>query len=345
MIEVLNQDTQKTIKKSIDRDTSILIMGRGETDYGIREINSFSAKITPSNLYGECKLVEAYEYAIDQNISNVFLCNIKDKEDFFVVSGYLSDYNFSYVVVLDFLMSDTYLLEDSDLKYYYANYILNRLSEESNTLILFTDKHASLYEDIDHYLDDMKSCLRRVKSTMSTTVEGNNIAFVLNNLENHEYSNLALAISLSRTVIGRYPRYDFGRSIFDLDELDIDEDEMIYFKNHSNSYTTVENLVNLKRTIDSRKVITIDKIYNYIKNNLDLSMFDGQHAKGYQKTKIEKVASDFFESLIGSMIQKYRIIDVRVFETGVFHKSLELEAEIWPINSIEKFSVILYERS
>ena len=345
MIEVLNQESERIVKKEIDRNRSILVIGRGETDYGLREVKNFTARKIVRNLYGDCRLSDAYEYAIDQGATDIFLSNAKDKEDFFMVAKYLSDYDFAYVVVLDFFLSDSYFVENNNLKYYYSNYVLNQLSQESGTLILFTDKHASLYEDIDHYLDTMRSYLGRAKSTMAREVEGHNICFVLNNLEEHDYANLTLAVALSQSDIGKYPRYNFGRAIFDLDELDIDEEEIIYFKNHNNLNTTVENLISFRKTKDARKVIAIDKVYNYIRNTLNLSMFDGQHAKSYQKTKIEKVTSDFFESLIGSIIRRYRIVDVKVFETGIFHKSLEVEIEVWPINSIEKFSVILYERS
>jgi len=342
MIDIItNQNSEKVIKE-VDRNSTLLIAGKGATNHAINQIVYYDLPETVYGHYGQCNLSDAFNLAKEIGAPHVFLANVKNPHDYIGLANTLRQYDFAYIVLTDIFFSDYfYDSTRNDKKVLYCQHLLEKTSSYNHSILMMTDKHASLYEDIDAYLKDMKSMIAEYKATASAKADGKNLCFVANNLRDHQLANVALASVLCAKDLSVYPRHTYGPAIFYINDFDIDGQELIYFRSNHSVGTTVENLVNFNNKIEPEKIVTVDRIAKYVKRNIDLSYFKGQPLGAYQKLRVEKALKAFLDPLIDWILKDYAIKSIRLVKVSPGAGSIEVELDILPVNSIERFSVVV----
>lgn len=324
-----------------DRNNNMLIIGQGATAEAAGKIVPAASQREAREKYGASNLTEASKVAFDYGVRDVYLANTPAPQQALDVVDALRDYDFAYVVPVGTFMSDYFLKRGGDRRTYYAEQFLKTLGKDSLTTLVFTDKHASLYEHIDHFLDYMLEVKDRVKNRIAGDgkLVQQNLCFVANNLKNYRFANVLAASLLCTTPLDSYPAGDFGPAVFDLDSLDVGYNEMAYFKNSHLRGTTLENLVNFSSTGDPLRYVLADRVKKYILRELDLDRFKGRLATPYQKMRAEEAVIDFLESQLNHSIERYKIDNVGLFRDSPGAKRLEVEFEIYPVNFKEKVAV------
>jgi hypothetical protein len=164
---------------------------------------------------------------------------------------------------------------------------------------------------------------------------------VANNLQNHEFANLMVACALCTTDYSKYPEADFGPAIFDIDDFDVDDLELIYFKNNKLTSTTIENLKNFRIEGDQAKIINIDRVIKFIERELDFSEFRGKIYTDYIKLKIYNKLNEFLQSIINVAIRDFDITSIEFVTTTPGIGLILNVFSIVPINSIESFDIAM----
>lgn len=327
--------------KNIDPHKNILFLGAGATDYKLNQIAYFSTSSSIEPMYGSCDLSDAYTVAKKFGIKDVFIVNIKSKLDYISIIDILAHHDFSYIVPLGFNFSDEFFDPIEMRTRTFTEYYVTTLGKTSNSTIIVTDEHASLYEDLDSYLGDMETKIASFKSKYhDAVVYGNNLVFIGNNLQNYKKASLALGCALCATKIGEYPLFTFGPAIFDIDATDVWQPEFAYFKNNINCPTSVENLNNFREAFDADKIVTVDMVIKYIERELDFSYYKGRFFTEYIRLEIYKMLSKFF-SENSDKFKGYKIKSVDFVPDGAGSGSIINSISISPINSVEEFDVMV----
>lgn len=343
-IQSYNQSSNSSrLAKAINTDNSILIIGKGSTDYGLNDIIKPSSSYEMDNLFGDSELTDAYTDAIRAGAKNVFVMNCYKTTDFIDSIDFIKNYNFAYITPVGVKLSDTFYSSTYKKQMYFGEYYLRLLGSNINSLIIFTDEHADLYENIDDFLGDMHNKIDEFKLSCDYVLKsyGRNIAFCLNNLKNKNYSNVILASKLSQAIIGTYPDEVSYDAIFDIDEEDIYTDEIIYFKNNVHISTTIENLNNFRTSFDANKIITIDMVIKHIERTLDTSFVLGKTYSQHVKMSLYDYVDLFFKNLLGISIENYAINSISFVPTEKFAGYIMIDLDIYPLNSLEKINTIL----
>ena len=346
-IKAYNQASNSShLTKSINTDNSILIIGKGSTDYGLNDIVKPSGSWEMNNLFGDSDLTNAYADAIRSGASNVFVMNCYKTTDFVNAIDLIKNYNFAYITPVGINLSDTFYSSVDKKQMYYGEYYLKELSNYISSLIIFTDEHASLYENIDHFLNDMHSKVENFKEQSLYILKnyGRNMAFCLNNIKNKSYANVVLASKMSQAIVGNHPEEVSYEAIFNIDEEDINIDEIAYFKNNMHVGTTVENLKNFRTNLDANKIIPIDAVIKHIERTLDTSFVLGKLYSQHVKMTLYDYIDLFFRKLIGISIENFAINEITFVPTDKFAGYMTVNIDIYPLNSIEKISTILEVR-
>ena len=341
MIDISTQSLEPRRERvAIDRDKTIVIIGEGETNKKINQVEYYNLYEEVKEMYGECDLSLAFKQAKEIGVPHVFVVNIKRKEDYIDLIELLKQHDFGYICPLNLRLSDYfYDLANDDKKTYYIDYFNRQMNYLNNSTIVVTEKHASLYEDIDHFIDDMKDKLLAFKNILNSLFNGRNTYFVANNLKDYHYANIALASALCSSELNQYPRYNYGEAIFDIDSWDIGLNEIIYFKNHNDINTTVDNLVNLKAEVSPEKIIMIDRVLKYIVRKINLEQFIGRNMRAHTKLQIERTLEEFFNRLIDFVITRYEILNINFVKDIPGSGRVEVLIDIWAIGSLEKVTV------
>ena len=330
--------SEAILTQDVNRHKNMLIIGSGKTNYMLNQITYFETYKSVLEEYGESNLSAAFKVAKDFGVKDVFVMNIKNLYDYFDIVTLLKHNDFAYIVPVDLLMSDTYRDAYRDnRKVTYFQYLLEAIGKLNDSTFVVTDKHASLYEDVDAFLDDMHGLHNSFKAAITPNVHGQNIVFVANNLKEHAMANVVLASALCVSDLDIYPSGSFGDAIFDIDAFDVAGD-IAYFKSHTLRDTTVENLVNYCSQ-GPEKIVTIDRIIKYIKREIDFTEFKGKTYTGYQKLRIEKKLKVFLNALEGYVLDKYHIESITAYQDAPGTVTVLNRFDIWPVNSIEKCSV------
>lgn len=332
----------KSLYTNVNRHKNILIIGKAATDYKLNQISYQSSEDVVRKLYGSSQLTDAFATAKAMNVPDVFLANVSTSTDYIELVDVIQQYDFTYIVPLGIKFSDTFFNPILNRVMTYSEFYLDTVGRNSNALIIMTDHHASLYDDIDHFLDDMAIKIDKFKPVAQKALQnGRNLCMVANNLEDHEFANLILACALCTTPYSKYPEADFGPAIFDIDDFDVEDLELIYFKNNKLTSTTVENLKNFRIESDQAKLIDIDRVIKFIERELDFSEFRGKIFSDYIKLKLHNKLNEFLRTIVGVAIRNFEIksIDFMITTPGA---GLILNTfSIVPINSIDKFDIAM----
>lgn len=318
-------------------DNSILIIGKGSTEYKNKEILKANDLTSVKYCYGDdSELTEAYKEAIDIGATNIYLCNCYLSTDYISVLNNICSEEYSYITPL-FNFSDTYTTNTNRKVYLceiYSNSIGSRLTQ-----LIFTDKHASLYEDIDYYLNDMTSIYNTFKTYSINRLEyGDNFCFILNNLKKYNFANVALASILSQSNLKEYPQMDVGDVVFDIVKNDVYGQELIYFAYNILSKTTIENFLNFRTINDAEKFVPVHLIIQQIKRKIDFSSFSGKLLTPYMRIQLENAINDNMSQFVSVLIESYKLININYVTTKDNAVIIKIYLTIKPYNSIEEVS-------
>lgn len=316
---------------------SILILGKGDSEYK-------NLKITyPKNIaevqenYGNnSELTKAYIEAKKIGAEEVYVCNCFKITDYIQAIELIAQNDFAFVCPL-FTFSTTYT--NSNKEYYFAEIYTEALSDSFSNLIL-TEKHASLYEDINHYLTAMKSINYNFKDTcLERMYNGQALAFVLNNLKDYNYANVVLASIISLSTLRYYPQQDVGQVVFDIIKDDIIDHEMIFFAYDILAKTTIENLLNYHNDKTAEKMLLISIIKNRINMTLDYEQFTGQLLNPYTKIKLTNYTNEVLNKFSGVLIEKYTLDKIEFVRSNPSEININIYMSIKPYGSIEFISM------
>lgn len=342
MITITHRNNINPTVKTVNRHKNMLILAEAANDYRLNEIVYYDAVETVKSLYGQSDLYEAFKAAKDIGAPHVFLANINSKEDYIDMIDVIQHYDFTYIVPIGVKFSDSFYNPDLERPMTYSELYAEHIGQTCSSIILMTDHHANLYEDVDHFLDDMGIKIDTFKSVAQRALQyGRCIGFVANNLADYKYANVAVAASLCATVLSSYPTYDFGDAVFDIDDFDIGGRELIYFKNNLLTTTSIENLKNFRMDLDAAKLINVDRVIRFIERELDLSDYRGKFYTEYVKLKIYNLLTEFFEGIMNDAIRSYQITSVEFVRTSPSAGTIVNTFSIAPINSLEEFDIAM----
>lgn len=295
----------------IDKHKSLLIIGKADTYRNVLnptyEDNLDEVKIT----YGvDSQLTKGFELAQKLGVPHIFLLNCQNYYDFFEISGLINQHDFTYITPLNVYMSDvTYLPSNSRNKTTCISQLMSDIRRQSDSVFIMTDKHASLYEDVDAFISDMNAIERNFLNTRYTNLNLENIIFAANNVKGIEYANVCVAAALITSPMNEYPSTPVTSAIFRLDRFD-NIGSWAYFQNHYLSGVSIENLLNQRPTGDALKIVTISRIAKMIKRDLSFDDFIGKHYSEYRRIQIGRRIEEYLQSLKGNIIIDYKILNI-----------------------------------
>lgn len=335
---------------SLNNSKKLLIAGPSLSSQKAREIVMPADKDEAFNLFGQSPLYEAYELLIDLGVSNVYLSNCYNRSDYLKLMDKIIHYDFDYFIPINLYFRDKFYNPLKDEEQYYSEYFIEQFAQvNSLTTVLMTEKHASLYEDFDHYTIDMTNVelefLDKFSYDKSDFLNnyGNNLNFVYNNLEDIAYSNVILG--------GLYINRDYAKylssiknvtAVYDLDNNDIQGLRAMYYKN--NYYTdevTLENPLNFKKTLDIYANALIDDVIKTAIKSINLDKFKGKLYNQYVAVQIESEATKALNSLKTKLFKEYTINRVGFKKTDPTAGYIILDYSFVPYGTLESINVIM----
>ena len=326
--------TTKTVKENI------LLLGYGgrKNDIGLIQYfdtyDHFCAKYKSTS-----SMAKAFKILEDMKCTGIHVINLDpdDINSYVDATQLIMQHEFNYIVPVDIYISNTYYDTTTCKNICLLDYIVKTMYGSNDSVLIGTDKHARLYEDIDNYLDEMKTIESLVKEYIGLRNHGENMVFVANNLKDFDYANVVLAGILLNTEVNTYPASDsFGEAIFDIDAVDIGSSSIVYFRGHDDRATTIENLINLNRKVEPKKIITINRIIKYMLHDMDFSEFEGVFFTDHQKLLVKKKLIKYMDYYKGYILIDYDISSVGFYETGPSVGIIVCKIDVWPISCSEK---------
>jgi len=324
----------------INKHTNMLIIGKAATQYGRGEIIYAEDPVAVADKYGESDLTTAFRQAKDLGAPAVFLMNMQKDQDYFDALDILKQNDFAYIVFATLMLSDTFQdVSHGGKTHSFFAYILGYLGRYHNSTLIVTDKHASLYEDIDAFLTDMRKIQDVFLGRCSDRANLQNFIFVGNNLESYEMASIPLAAALCSSQPNEYPLSDkFGKAIFRIDPWDAPLD-MVYFRSDPARETTIENLLNMLRPYNPEKVVFIDRILKYLRREMDFTQFRGRVYSSYQKLLFNKTLVKYLDDMTGFIIKDYSIESINAYRDDPGTVVLIARISVQPVNCLERCSL------
>lgn len=294
----------------IDKNRNMLIIGRASSNFARKEIVYSEDYDEVLKKFGDSELTKAFKGAQDFGAPYIFLMNVQDNQDYLEIFDVIQQNDFSYIVFASLLLSDTFQnIKDGGQEHNFFAYILGSIGLNNDSTIIVTDKHASLYEDVDAFLKDMRKTVTTFEECCSERANLRNLIFVANNLKDHLMANVPLAATLCAKGITEYPTSNlYGKSIFRIDRWDCDFD-MAYYRSEPTRETTIENLLNCEREWAPEKVVYIDRIMKYLKRGMAFEQFRGRMYTSYQKLLFNQALVKYLDAIKEKKIIKQYIID------------------------------------
>lgn len=322
---------------------TMLIIGEGETAYGINQIVKQDSITLVPRLYGKnCELTDAFLLAKATGATDIYLANVQTKTAYVDIIQMAKQYNFTYIVPIGVRFSDTLFNKQLGRNMSFAEIFLRIVSVTADSIIVMTDNHASLYEDMDHYLNDMFKKIDTFKTEAQMILEnGRQLWLTANNVESVPYSNLLLASIMCVTELPKYPNYQIPAAIFDIDDIDVERYELIYFKNNVYANNSIENFINFHNERNAYKIAPIDMVIRHINEELDLSYFYGKLFTNQTKLKIQSIIQDYLNSIRGKLIRDYSIVSINTYLEKDYSYLIVVHFKILPMNSLEACDVVI----
>ena len=324
----------------IDKHSNMVIAAKADTSYAVSSPIYMEDVGEAEELFGkDCDLVKAFKIAQELGVKDIFLMNTRSHQDLLNAQEVFDQNDFAYVVPIGINFSDTFvdITNGSEKTNFYA-YLFNRAKIRSKTVFVLTDKHASLYEDMDTFIESMNYAEKVFLWSCYPETNRHNVILCANNLQNTEHANLYLAAALCTTDASEYPETDFGPAIFSIDEWDM-TGSWAYFKSHELQPTTVENLLNMGDVHTPNKIVTVNRILNIIERELDFSEFLGQAYTSYKDLLIEQKLNRYLGKLIGYLIYDYKINSIQAYKGMPGTVTVLCRYVISPKNTTESISM------
>lgn len=335
----------------IDKDKkNILIIGPANNE------NERCAIINPVTLdnalglFEDSSLYDSYKKALSiTNNTNIYLSNCYTTDDYMTLFNKIIQYDFDYIVPIGIYASDVFYNKITKTHEYYSNYFLNTLSEADNlATLIMTEKHASLYNDIDDYLKDMSKRnydYINTPSTLKTLSKcGSNLIVTLNMLQDVEYSSVILGSILSINDSHDYPSSFSYKPVFNIDSNDIKNSNYnyVYFKfNYILNTTFAENLLNYKTTKDIYKNVLVNELIKSVLKALDLSEFRGKLFTNYIKLQISTKIKILLKPFVNRMFKDYTINKIGFIKDSPGSGVIYVELSIIPFGLIDNISIAM----
>lgn len=326
-------------KLAVNKHANMLIIGKAATDYGLGEIIYSESYEDVVEKYGESDLSQAFKDAQNIGAKYIFLMNLRKDQDYFDALEVIRQSDFTYIAFATLMLSDSFQdISHGGEKHSFFAYILGTLGRQHSSTLIVTDKHASMYEDIDSYLDDMRDICSNFLNRCSERANLQNIIFVANNLANYKMSSVPLAAALCSSPVNEYPlSQKFGKAIFRIDPWD-NPDDMTYFRSDQARETTVENLVNLLQVYAPEKVVFIDRILKYIHRDMDFTNFKGRLYSSYQKMLFKQTLIKYLDAL-SFIVKEYAIISIEALTDTPGSIILQATIDVVPISCLERCQI------
>lgn len=335
---------------SVNNSKKILIAGKADSNYKAREIINLTSKEEALSVYGNSDLYEAYSTLFDLNVSNIYTVNCFADSDYIRLMDKLIHYDFDYFVPINIYLSDTFYNPIFDENQYYATYFLEQLNTvNSLTTILMTERHASLYEDFDHFTISMANIendfFNSYSNSKISSLEkyGNNLNFIYNNLKGISFGNVILgALYCTRDYAKYLNSLDNIETVYDVDSNDMFGLRAMYFKyNYYNKNTTVENTFNFKKTNDIYSNALIDDVMKRTIKEIDLSKYKGKLYNSYIKMQIETDITRKLNALNGKLFRDYKVNQIAFKKTDKLSGYIIVNYSIKPYGTLENLNVIM----
>lgn len=326
------------------KNKSILIIGNGKTSFKINTIHQIKTDLSYAlKMYEKgSPLANALETLTSFDDIDIFVANVFNTKDLINIFDMIRQFEFDYIVPVGIKFSDTTVNLSTGQSIYYTELFLHAIGTETDSILIMTDVHAELYEDIDHYLKTMSTKVNEFnqKSTSRIDEFRRQLWFVANHLKDVPYANVLLAAVCASAEPGQYPIYRFPTPIFDIDPHDVFND-MIYFKTNKHAYHSIENFVNFNLEQDVYKIAPIDLVIRHINKTIDLSDCVGKLYNNSAKLRIRSRLQESLNSMRGSVIRDYSIIDIRFELRDDYSYVVLCFFKIVPINSLEECKIVI----
>lgn len=284
----------------------------------------------------------AYEITYDTNIYTV---NCPMSTDFIEIIDAIINYDFDYIVPIDIYIDDTFINPINDKKTYFCNYYIERLGLVDNlATLIMTDRASYYYESIDDYLLETKKTFNKYQEESMHILDkyGSNMIFVLNNLNESYYSNVLLAAILSINTFTKYPNSVSCRTHFDIDDFDVNNINLAYFKYCENTNScTIENLKNLRTEDDIYKWVLIDEAIKYVIKKLNLDEFKGKFYTPYVELQINTKIKKIMENMKGVVFKDYTIENIQFIKTAPAVGYINIKVSFVPFGTLEKINIVM----
>lgn len=321
-----------------DKHTSLLIIGNSEYTNKTCKVEHYETLSAVEKDYNkESDLYKAFKTAKDYGASSIYLVNMRTISDFINITNQLIDYDFAYICPTKIMFSDKYTDRfNLDLNSFYLN-DLSFKCYKNRSMIFVTDKHASLYEDIDEFNKDYSDKVQAFMSVHNKRKFLDNVICVGNNLKHVAYSNICLAARLAATPINSYPAFLNEDTVFTLDYKDMIPN-VCYFKNNYRTGTTVENLVNLSNENPNKSVMVM-RIVNYLVREMDFDEYIGKNYRKFYLTKIKERLDNLLKQNVGFILYDYHIdsVEEQIRDNG-YGVDIILRYTLYPLFTTESYT-------
>lgn len=347
-----NSVSRKSSALNIPRGyKSMIILGKADSDKRSGEIiNPKTIEEFVSIYDSTSDLFDAFRQAFNMGVRNMFVVNCYYDSDFLTITDELIHYDFTYIVPINLFLSDKFYDPIQNEQRYYADFFIEMLGTVDNlSTVVMTERNAALYNDMDSYLLQMSNV---TNSYMNHITEyrkpdmlnkyGNNLIFTLNNIDGIEHANVILASQLCLSQIGTYPAMIDSNTVFDIDSIDLINYDMAYYKyNDLDSYTSIDNLVNMRKREDIYKNVLIDEVIKEVIRQMNLDEFKGKLYNYYTKLQINTRVDTIFSTLKGRIFKEYEIKNIGFIKTSETAGYIYVEASIIPYGTLEVINIAM----
>lgn len=340
--------SKKSKKQTLDpsKNNILLIASANSQKQSKMILNPLNIE-TARQIYGDNNpLFNAYKLAYEiTNDSNIYTVNCPMTTDFIEIIDTIINYDFHYIVPIDIYLEDTFVNPINDKTTYFCNYYLERLgSIDSLSTLIMTNRPSYLYESIDSFISDTKKTFRAYKESSLHILEryGSNIIFTLNNLNESCYSNVLIAAILSINTFTKYPNSVPYKTHFDIDDSDLKDVNLSYFKYCANTNScTIENFKNLRVVDDVYKWVLIDETIKHVIRSLNLDEFRGRLYSPYVKTQINTRIKKLMEEMKDKVFKQYSIESVQFVKTAPAVGYISIKISIVPFGTLEQINIVM----
>lgn len=310
--------------------SSVLISGKADTLHLLGEPTIITSHAESVKLFGENDLTNAYLVAEQMGVEKIWLVNLQEQNDHIDLVEIIENVDADYFAPLDIYINSKFYDLISKRNITYAEDYVNRTSPFMRTTIIYTYKHASLYEDIDAYLQESISAYESVYKKLSATPYAAQAIYVANNLMNYPFANVVLACLLAKTPVLDYPTSKvLGDVVFDLSIEDVGNREMVYFRRNIEGVMAPENLLNFAPINMPTKNVMVDRLIRHIDTTLNLDQYVGRLYRPYIQSLIRSDVNLSLEDLKASgYINDYEIGGIDFIKENDFTYTVRVNTDI-----------------